>query len=143
MLHGAPTKEHRLLEYFLVISYGEALEVRKRTELMQVFEEHTYNQQQRHRNRQKHRKRKKRKKRKNDENNNKSKKIVKKTVIKRIKKSEIEKYKSKMIPNSDINNKILNSINIDQNRSHRDILITNIYNTYNKKHLNPPFLQYN
>lgn len=38
LIHGAPTKESRLLEYFLVISYGESLKIRKRSPLMDIFE---------------------------------------------------------------------------------------------------------
>lgn len=38
LIHGAPTKEHRLLEYFLVISYGESLQIRDRSPLMDIFE---------------------------------------------------------------------------------------------------------
>ena len=38
LIHGQPTKESRLLEYFLVISYGESLKIRKRSPLMDIFE---------------------------------------------------------------------------------------------------------
>ena len=38
LIHGAPTKEHRLLEYFLVISYGDSLQIRDRSPLMDIFE---------------------------------------------------------------------------------------------------------
>lgn len=38
LLHGAPTKETRLLEYFLVISYGKSLKIRQRSPLMDIFD---------------------------------------------------------------------------------------------------------
>ena len=38
LMDGAPTKEHRLLEYFLVISYGDSLQIRDRSPLMDIFE---------------------------------------------------------------------------------------------------------
>ena len=38
LLEGAPTKEHRLLEYFLVVSYGNQLNVRPQSPAMDIFE---------------------------------------------------------------------------------------------------------
>ncbi|ETO20733.1 hypothetical protein RFI_16484 [Reticulomyxa filosa] len=40
MLDGAPTKEHRLAEYFLVISYGDELKVRVPSPSLEIFENH-------------------------------------------------------------------------------------------------------
>eukprot|EP01084_Bolivina_argentea_P127036 224752_1 len=38
LIVGAPTKESRLLEYFLVISYGKSLKIRHRSPLMDIFD---------------------------------------------------------------------------------------------------------
>merc|ERR1712154_518653 len=48
LIHGAPTKEHRLLEYFLVISYGDELKIRHRSPLMDIFENFNKRGQHRH-----------------------------------------------------------------------------------------------
>ena len=40
MMIGAPTKEHRLLEYFLVISYGKDLKIRIPSASLEIFENH-------------------------------------------------------------------------------------------------------
>ncbi|ETO18665.1 hypothetical protein RFI_18596 [Reticulomyxa filosa] len=40
MLDGAPSKEHRLVEYFLVISYGDELKVRVPSPSLEIFENH-------------------------------------------------------------------------------------------------------